>query len=58
MDLKWDRHFTDFKCTRDERLVVLEQSSADLVKWCLSVDVALDDVKQKMLLGILVGGSG
>jgi hypothetical protein len=45
MDLKWDQRFVDFKRSRDERLVVLEQTCSDFEKWRSSVDAALNDVK-------------
>jgi hypothetical protein len=30
LDLKWEQRFVDFNCTKEERLVALEQSSIDL----------------------------
>jgi hypothetical protein len=48
MDLKWDQRFVDFKRSRDERLVVLEQTCSDVEKWRSSVDAALNDVKLEL----------
>jgi hypothetical protein len=46
--IKWERCFIKFNCTKEECIVVLEQSSVELEKWLPLVDTALDDVKLKL----------
>jgi hypothetical protein len=48
LDLKWEQHFLDFNCTKEERLVALEQSSIDLEQWRPKVEASLEDVKLEL----------
>lgn len=48
LDLKWEQRFTEFNRTKEERLLALEHSSAELCTWRPKVEGALDDVKLEL----------